>query len=117
MSQCEGCCFFVFHLATDCACHAEDKRGRLFSYAAACPQAVEWPPLITAVYNSVLFGQMSLTLSLRSMGKRMGTQKRKPMTLLGPRSREGTCVELVCGYGGEWRLHSRNTSLELSYGV
>lgn len=49
---------FFLNLATDCACHAEDKQGRLFAYAAACPQAVERPPLITAVYNSVLFGQM-----------------------------------------------------------
>lgn len=31
----------------------------------------------------------------------MRTQKQKPMTLLGPAQGEGTCVEPLCGYGGD----------------
>lgn len=45
-------------------------------------------------------------------GKQEG--KRNGVTCLNPRSREDTCVELVCGRGGEWMLQSPKQSTVLS---
>ncbi|KAK1893978.1 Pre-mRNA-splicing factor syf2, partial [Dissostichus eleginoides] len=48
-------------LETDFACQAGDRPGRRFFCTAACPQAVDWPPLIAGPDNSALFGQTSAT--------------------------------------------------------
>lgn len=39
-------CEVTLYSVTDFACEAEGRRGRLSAFAAACPEAVERPPLI-----------------------------------------------------------------------
>lgn len=54
------------------------------SYQSPLQQRIVWP-------------SEDFTLSLRSLGKRMGTQKRKPMTLLGPAQGKTLVLNLCMG--------------------
>lgn len=58
---------------TDFACEAEGRRGRLSAFAAACPEAVERPPLIARPpQQHIVCPSENFTFSLRSLGKNAG---------------------------------------------
>lgn len=49
------------------------------------------------IQQRIVWPNESFTLSLRSLGERMGTQKRKPMTLLGSAQGKTLVLNLFVG--------------------
>lgn len=67
-------------------------------YTAACPEAIDWATSYRSpLQQGIVWPNEKFTLSLRSLGKRMGTQKRKPMTLLGPAQGKALVLNLCVG--------------------